>query len=213
MIANHDDTFYFKRGIQIDVKRGQVGRSEVELSDRWGWSRTKVRAFLSYLEKEQQIKTHKSNITQLLTIINFKDFQGKEQQENSRSAAEVQQKDTYKNEKNINKIIPRELNTPEFIELYERWIVHLEQKRKNLTIPAIETQLMQLMGNPINQVMQVLEYSISVNASNLCWNIPADWAATIKEGDGKSKKKTYKQIGLENPGASSSKISRLYDEQ
>jgi uncharacterized phage protein (TIGR02220 family) len=103
LLANHKESFFYKRGNKVIVKRGQVGRSSVELSDRWKWSRTKINKFLKDLEKEQQIITHKSSVTQLLTIVNYDVYQEKEQQtgqqKNNRKTAEVQQKDTYKNEK------------------------------------------------------------------------------------------------------------------
>lgn len=105
VLANHKDSFFYKRGNKIDVKRGQLARSVVELSDRWKWSRSKVNNFLKQLEKEQQVIQQKSNVTQLVTIINYDCYQEKEQQtvqqKSSRRAAEEQQKDTYKNVKNI----------------------------------------------------------------------------------------------------------------
>jgi DNA replication protein DnaD len=105
ILANHKDSFYYKRGHKIDVKRGQLSRSIVELSDRWNWSRSKVNKFLKELEKEQQIEQQKSNVTQVVTIVNYDLYQEKEQQieqqKSSRRAAEEQQKDTYKNVKNI----------------------------------------------------------------------------------------------------------------
>jgi len=104
LLANHKESFFYKRGNKVIVGRGQVGRSEVELSDRWKWSRTKVRKFLKDLEKEQQIKIAKSRITQVLTIVNYDFYQAKEQQtgqqKDNRKTTEEQQKDTYKNEKN-----------------------------------------------------------------------------------------------------------------
>lgn len=117
LLANHKDSFFYKRGNKIDVKRGQLGRSSVELSDRWKWSRSKVSKFLKDLEKEQQINVKKSAVTQIVTIINYDEFQSKEQQteqqKSSRKTTEEQQKDTYKNdnkEKNENKY----LSNPDF---------------------------------------------------------------------------------------------------
>jgi DNA-binding MarR family transcriptional regulator len=120
LLANHKDSFFYKRGNKIDVKRGQVGRSVVELSNRWKWSRSKVNKFLKDLEKEQQIEQQKSSVTQIVTLINYDEYQEKEQQteqqKSSRRAAEEQQKDTYKNvknvkkEKNINNAREKELN-------------------------------------------------------------------------------------------------------
>lgn len=100
LLANHKESFFYKRGNKVTVLRGQVGRSEVELSDRWKWSRTKVRKFLTELQEEQQIKIHKNRVTQVLTIVNYDEYQQKEQQKDNRKTTEEQQKDTYKNDKN-----------------------------------------------------------------------------------------------------------------
>lgn len=100
LLANHKDGFFFKRGVKVNYKRGDVAWSELALSKRWQWSRSKVRKFLNDMEEEQQIKQQKSTVTQLVTIINYDKFQEKEQQKNNRKTAEEQQKDTYKNEKN-----------------------------------------------------------------------------------------------------------------
>lgn len=106
LLANHDYSFFYKRGVKIEVSRGQLARSEVELSDRWNWSRTKVRKFLNDLEKEQQIKQQKTNVTQLITLINYNLYQQKEQQtgqqKDSKKTAKKQQKNTYNNDKNDN---------------------------------------------------------------------------------------------------------------
>lgn len=95
LLANFDRSFFYKRGVKIEVERGQVARSEVELADRWRWSRTKVRSFLKHLEKEQQIIQQKTNVTQVVKIINYELFQQEEQQvrqqKNSRKTAERQQ--------------------------------------------------------------------------------------------------------------------------
>lgn len=92
ILANHTDSFFYKRGVKIDVKRGECARSVVELADRWQWSRTKVNKFLNDLKKEQQIDFKKTNITQLLTILNYDEYQQREQQtgqqKSSRRAAE-----------------------------------------------------------------------------------------------------------------------------
>jgi hypothetical protein len=93
ILANYEKSFFFKRGVRIDVDRGQIARSEVELSDRWKWSRSKVRKFLNDLEKEQQIVQQKSNVTQLITVLKY-DFY---QHENTAiDTAERQQKDSRK---------------------------------------------------------------------------------------------------------------------
>ena len=103
LLANYERSFFFKRNVKVEVVRGQVARSEVELADRWKWSRTKVRKFLNDLEKEQQIIQHKTNVTQLITIVNYEKYQQKEQQgiqqKDSSETAEEQQRDILKKDK------------------------------------------------------------------------------------------------------------------
>ena len=55
-LANWADSNATIRGIKFQVKRGQVARSERFLTQRWGWSRNRVRRFLYDLENEQQIE-------------------------------------------------------------------------------------------------------------------------------------------------------------
>lgn len=104
LLANHEYGFYYKRGVKIEIQRGQTGVSEVGLSDRWKWSRSKVRKFLKDLEKEQQIKQQKTNVTQIVTILNYEIYQQKEhqieQQKDTRRTPKEHQKDTNKNDKN-----------------------------------------------------------------------------------------------------------------
>lgn len=103
LLANHEYGFFYLREHKIEVNRGEVGWSELKLSLRWKWSRTKTRKFLNDLEKEQQIKVATSHSTTIITIINYTKYQEKEQQdgqqENNRKTTERQQKDTNKNEK------------------------------------------------------------------------------------------------------------------
>jgi len=86
--------------------RGQVGYSQKRLSERWRWSRTKTRKFLNDLEKEQQIKQLKSHSTTIIELINYKEYQSKEQlsgqQKNNRKTTGRQQEDTNNNDNNEN---------------------------------------------------------------------------------------------------------------
>lgn len=96
LLANHEYGFFYKRGIKIELQRGQVGWSELALSARWMWSRTKLRKFLKELEKEQQIIQHKSKVTQVITIINYNSYQIND---TTNKTTKEQQKDTNKNNK------------------------------------------------------------------------------------------------------------------
>lgn len=84
MLANFADNFLMKRGIKVIVKRGQVGWSERNLAERWGWSRGKIRRFLNDLKTEQQIEPQNEpqnlNVTSLITITNYDRYQSRKPQ-------------------------------------------------------------------------------------------------------------------------------------
>jgi|WetSurMetagenome_2_1015567.scaffolds.fasta_scaffold07149_14 hypothetical protein len=80
LLANHKDSFFYVRGNKITVKRGEVGMSIRNLAERWQWSRAKVNRFINDLESEHQIEPQKNNITTLLSICNYNDYQIEEPQ-------------------------------------------------------------------------------------------------------------------------------------
>jgi len=102
LFANHKDNSFWIRGVEIPVKRGQLGWSEVTMAQRWTWSRNKVRRFLKLLETKQQIEQQKlAKLTTIITIVNYEQYQG----ETTDDTTERQQKDnrryTNKNVKNV----------------------------------------------------------------------------------------------------------------
>lgn len=145
LLANHKKGFIYVRGNKITVKRGQVGWSQKRLSGRWQWSRTKVRKFLQDLEEEHQIKQHKNNLTTIITIKKYDEYQPEKQQDgqqkNIKKTSKEQQRDTNKNVNNVKnekKNSAREdLPLPEKIqqaktvdELSKIWFSYLEEKKK-----------------------------------------------------------------------------------
>lgn len=62
--------------VEILVPRGHLAATEVELAESWGWSRMKVRRFLGVLETRQQIRQQKNNVTSLIEIVNWDEYQG-----------------------------------------------------------------------------------------------------------------------------------------
>lgn len=101
--ANHSDGTINIRGNLITIKRGQIGWSEITMSERWQWSRNKVRRFLKWLETKQQIEQQKLyKLTSVTTIVNYDKYQTKQQMEQQT----IQQKDnrryTNNNDNNVN---------------------------------------------------------------------------------------------------------------
>ena len=88
LLANYREGYIRARGIKIPVKRGQVGTSQVTLTSRWQWSRGKVKRFLDELETDQQIVQQKNNVSSLITIVNYDEYQ---QDDTANSTADGQQ--------------------------------------------------------------------------------------------------------------------------
>lgn len=51
IIANNDESYIYVRGNKVEIKRGQIGKTQDTLAERWRWSRGKVVRFLDELQK------------------------------------------------------------------------------------------------------------------------------------------------------------------
>lgn len=61
----------------IHGKRGRVYRSITELSQRWGWSKGKVRRFIDQLIEQQMVLADSTPNGTVLTIVKYDDFQSR----------------------------------------------------------------------------------------------------------------------------------------
>lgn len=106
LIANHEESRFVLGNQIIEAKRGDVITSEVKLSERWGWSRKKVRDYLALLENDSMIVKKTDSKKTVLTLVNYSVWQNsqtaKEHQKDSESTAEEQQKDIINNSNNLN---------------------------------------------------------------------------------------------------------------
>jgi hypothetical protein len=106
LLANHKDAVFFKNGKPVTVKRGQLAYSTRELAKRWNWSQNKVIRFLDFLSKTNtqngsQVNMQKTNITTLITILNYNKYQiGEYTDEYTDIGTDGAQTETNKNDKN-----------------------------------------------------------------------------------------------------------------
>lgn len=109
LLASHRDTSFSIRGVKVNLKRGQLGWSEVKLSERWRWSRNKVRRFLRGMEMEQQIEQQKNGVTSIITLKNYDLYQMPGSKRNSKrntfnnssSSRTTKKEKIYKKEKDF----------------------------------------------------------------------------------------------------------------
>jgi len=137
LFANHKDGSFWVRGVEVKIKRGQLGWSEVTMAKRWTWSRDKVRRFLKWLETRQQIEQQKvAKITTIITICNYDRFQN----DTTDDTTDRQQKDNrrytnnnVKNDKNDKKTVSKDTEgKPSKYEDGSKIILLPEERMSNL---------------------------------------------------------------------------------
>jgi len=69
LLAEWKDRKFIKRGQVVELKAGQLAKSEEELAERWQWSRNTVR---KYLNEQQSIGNIEQRKSRLITVITVK---------------------------------------------------------------------------------------------------------------------------------------------
>ena len=102
--ANHSDNKFLLGNELITLERGEFVTSELKLMERWGWGKTKVRAFLNLLQIDNMIvkKTnHKRTAIKIVNYSKYNDYETTEKPETNHSQTiDKPFADTNKNEKN-----------------------------------------------------------------------------------------------------------------
>lgn len=100
-LANHSDSMIVRRGIEVHLKRGDVGWGERELAARWKWSRTKLRAYVANLSRRNMIQKIQRGNTSVSNVIHLTKYDSLQQL--------INKKDTEDNTEERPKKIPEEL--------------------------------------------------------------------------------------------------------
>lgn len=119
-----------------------------------------MRNFLKELKNEQQIEQQKNNVTLIISILNYDEYQNKNSKTNSRRTAEEQQKDTNNNNNKENH--SNNIN----IEVFNFWnqmkIIN-HKKIDDFIKPITEA----LKKHPIEEIKKAIErYSIDLNSES-----------------------------------------------
>lgn len=89
-----------KNGEIISLECGDCGYSVLTLSERWGWSRGKVKRFLNLLETQKMIQQKMHGKLTVVSILNFGKYQNRTTNDTTNDTTNGQQTDTIKKEKN-----------------------------------------------------------------------------------------------------------------
>ena len=108
-ITNYEKGFIkTKNGEIISLECGDCGYSVLTLSERWGWSRGKVKRFLNLLETQKMIQQKMHGKLTIISILNFGKYQNRTTNDTTNNTTNGQQTDTINNEKNEKNIIEEE---------------------------------------------------------------------------------------------------------
>lgn len=75
LMVNHEDKRIYFNGELITIKRGEKLTSILKLSDRWGWSRNRVKRFLDLLEADEMCTTNRTTNGTTLKVLNYAEYQ------------------------------------------------------------------------------------------------------------------------------------------
>ncbi|MDU5924324.1 MAG: DnaD domain protein [Finegoldia magna] len=138
MMANHEDKQILFNGKFIEVKRGEKITSLKQLSDRWRWSRSKVKRFLNLLESGSMIELKTKQRYTSYKVVNYNVYQNEDISKRNEVETNLKQSrdegetkantnnniNNYNNVNNNNGVDQSELNLDdpklaELIKLYE----------------------------------------------------------------------------------------------
>lgn len=74
LLANHDDNKFLLGNELVEVKCGSFITSELKLMERWGWGKSKTRAFLDLLQTDEMIIKKSDRKKTTITIVNYEKY-------------------------------------------------------------------------------------------------------------------------------------------
>lgn len=101
LLANHKPATIFLRGVEVHLGKGDLAYSQLTLAKRWKWNERTVNKFLTMLENRQMIQSRKSNITTVISIINYTLYQSSTEQNTEQSTNRIQTDKNDNNEENV----------------------------------------------------------------------------------------------------------------
>ena len=107
LMANHAPKEVLIGNKVVLINRGQFHTSELKLAEKWGWSRNKVRAYLTLLEEQKMSTTKGTTKGTTVTIENYTLYQDLPTTEGT---AEKQRKNNEKTSKGTQTIMKNNIN-------------------------------------------------------------------------------------------------------
>ena len=92
ILANHKPQTVYLRGVETSIDRGQLCWAKTSLAKRWRWNERTVTSFLSTLQNRKMIQSNSTNVTTVITILNYDDYQLSTEPKGKKAQSKVQNK-------------------------------------------------------------------------------------------------------------------------
>ncbi len=170
LLANHSDNKFLLGNELVEVKAGSFITSEVKLMERWGWGKSKTRAFLDMLQKDSMIVKESDRKKTTITIVNYGDYtnlkttdrpQTDRKQTDNRLIADTNNNDNNdNNENNDNKL--SYCDVPELDAALISFVEYRKKIKKPMTKRAVELMINKLasMTPSISEQIEIINQSI-----------------------------------------------------
>lgn len=198
MMANHAPWKVVRWNQMIIVDRWSFISSELILMKKWKWWKSKLRAFLDILEKDEMIIKKSDTKQTTIYLLNYDKYQIQEttkrpradhRQTTTKLPSDTNNNDNNSNnENNDNKYISE--FSEKFQEIFETWISHRKEKKKPLTKRAMDMQLKDCREWWEKDSIASIEKSIK---SWWTWLFPNEWYDKKKEEKEKAEKDSIKR--------------------
>ena len=128
LMVNHENKKTLLGNELTTVERGSKITSVRKLCERWGWSNTKVKNFLSLLEKDNMIAVKSDSKKTTLTVVNYCYYQDKSDTKNdTRTTQERQSSDSKTTREHTNKNVKNVKNVKNDKKLYKDIVEYLNE--------------------------------------------------------------------------------------
>lgn len=189
LMANHQDKKVLFDSNLIIVRRGSRITSLRYLSEKWGWSTTKVKNFLELLKQDNMIDYKSNTKKTTYTIVNYSDYQDKENeksnteitQKKNRSNTEVTQKKTNNNDNNDNND-KQDIRSTQFDYVINEWnsLDKNISKIQNINSGTTRYKLLKARENEygkdnIVKAIRNINNSSFLKGYETSWKITFDW--------------------------------------
>lgn len=152
-----DETLILGNEVVV-IPRGSYYTSELKLSERWGWSRNKVRAYLNLLAKEHMLIKKGTAKGTTLTLANYEVYQGEGTTESTAEGTSKGQQKVH--QKNIKRYTKEEVKEREEVKEVNKNIRESTHSSQSLDLIKYYSEL--LPGQDISAHMATLDIWIEM---------------------------------------------------